>query len=271
MLRSAVISAACLLPVLSIGADFGKDFAVVMITRETEAKHGQFPLNRELLAEAVIQATNAGAKGVVLKFFLDLPKTATGDQKLASAIGQIPTLLQARIDDTEKSPNPLEDRFTFGHASSSTLPAGTNGWIPIPELSKQAKNICFVDFDSSPIPLVESYRGKTVKTLIACAAEMALGDEIAIKTNDVVSIGKYTARLNPQNRVAVSVEQVAPVPSVDFNSLLAGTLPENTLRDKVVIIGYDGAKAPQNKSPLGPMGVHQLFVLLLRGFYEALH
>ncbi len=90
---------------------FERDFVVVFIDADTEAKFGAMPLNRGLLAEGVEAIANAGAKGLVIKFFLDQARDERDDKRLAGALSHIPTVLQARLDDTERSPNRLADRL----------------------------------------------------------------------------------------------------------------------------------------------------------------
>lgn len=257
-------------PTAAFGGDFERDFTVVFITQATEAKYGRFPLDRSLLAQAVEKAADAGAKGVILKFFLDQSRTAEGDRRLATALSRVPVLLQARLDDSEKTPNPLEGRFTLPGSTFKTAVSGSSGWIPLPEFSRHAHDVCFVDFDSSPVPIVEMYQGKTVKSLLACAAELAVGRKAVIRPVKDISIAGQTAFLDSLNRVTITLRREKPLASFDFNSLLDGNIPPSALQNRVVVIGYDGPSIPQLSSPVGTMGAHRLFVLMLKGFYESM-
>jgi CHASE2 domain-containing sensor protein len=249
--------------------DFDRDFATVFITAATEAKYGNFPFDRSLLAQAVERAAEAGAKGVVLKFFLDQPRSAKGDQQLAASISHIPVVLQARLDDAVRLPNPLEPRFTMA-GNFKTAISGSRGWIPLPELSRQAHDICFVDFDSFPAPIVEQYQGRAVKSLLLCSAEVALGAKGKVGNGAGVSVGDQRASLDSLNRFTTSVKLGSQFASFEFNDLVEGRIPSATLKDKVVIIGYDGKNIPQFPTAAGPMGAHRLFVHYLRAFYDAL-
>ena len=60
-------------------------FLFVNIDTATEAKLGEFPIDRAHVAKAVDLLTNAGAKAVVLKFFYDLPSNARSDDALQKA------------------------------------------------------------------------------------------------------------------------------------------------------------------------------------------
>ena len=57
-------------------------FVPVFIDARTEARLGPFPYDRAVIAEALTALEKLGAKGVVLKFFLDQPK-GKGDDALA--------------------------------------------------------------------------------------------------------------------------------------------------------------------------------------------
>ena len=49
-------------------------FAVVLIDRRTEEALGPFPYVRAIYAKTLESLSNSGARGVVLKFFIDQPK-----------------------------------------------------------------------------------------------------------------------------------------------------------------------------------------------------
>src|ERR1035437_7082422 len=148
----------CTLCTTMFGASFRDDFAVVFIDTASEAKYGTFPLDRSLLARAIQRASDLHARGVVLKFFFDLPKTEASDFSLAQAMTNTPIVLQARIDDTETHPNPLPARFTLEGMQSQTQASGRSGWIPLPRFVANAHDVGFVDFSSTQVPLLESYQ-----------------------------------------------------------------------------------------------------------------
>lgn len=51
-------------------------FRVVLVDKQTEEQYGPFPLSRSLLAKGIEQIKTRKAKGIILKFFLDIPKDA---------------------------------------------------------------------------------------------------------------------------------------------------------------------------------------------------
>lgn len=151
-----------------------------------------------------------------------------------------------------------------------TAVSGTSGWIPLPEFSRHAHNVCFVDFDSSPVPIVEMYQGNTVKSLLDCAAELATGHKAVIRPAKDIAVSGQTALLDSLSRVTITLRRDSSLASFDFNSLLDGNIPPSALRNRVVIIGYDGPNIPQVSSPVGIVGAHRLFALMLKSFYESM-
>ena len=119
-------------------------FAIVLIDAQSESQYGEFPLDRRLIAQAVDRLADLKAKGVILKFFFDQAKEGAGDAALARAFSRVPVLLQARIDDSEASPNPFPTRCFFaGLPSRPALRAfsGSRGWIPLPLFAAGARDI----------------------------------------------------------------------------------------------------------------------------------
>src|SRR5436190_3757298 len=115
-------------------------FAVVFIDAKTEAALGAFPYDRSIYAKGLEALAKAGARGVVLKFFIDRPKAGEGDAALAAAMGKVKVIVQARIDDSEKDANELPARFTLkvteDPAAEAASPlGGTSGWLPIPSVA----------------------------------------------------------------------------------------------------------------------------------------
>jgi adenylate cyclase len=262
---------ACLLCTLSLGSsarDFSQDFAVVFATPSTEARFGRIPLDRALMAKAIEGAARDGAKGVVLKFFLDQSRTADGDDRLAGSLSRIPVILQARIDDSEQRPNELSERLTLGRTDYRTPVRGVSGWIPLPAFSEKSHGVCFADFDSSPIPILETYRGNTVKSLLLCPVELAIGQKAVIRPGSEVKVGDLVVPLDAQNRVSLKIRPDPALQWFRLEDLIDGTLPRNALKNRVVILGYDGPNIPRVMTPAGELGLHRAFVVFLKAFYE---
>jgi CHASE2 domain-containing sensor protein len=81
----------------STGLSFEEDFTVVLIDSDTEAIFGPFPFDRAILAKAVERLSEAGAKGVVFKFFIDQAKGKMSDAQLVSSFKSIPVIWSRMI------------------------------------------------------------------------------------------------------------------------------------------------------------------------------
>ena len=221
-------------------------FVPVFIDARTEARLGPFPYDRAVIAEALTALEKLGAKGVVLKFFLDQPKSK-GDDALAQAMTKLSVILQARCDDTETNPNPLAARF------SSQIDKPTNfaftckaGWIPLPPLQKNAANVCFIDQPLVDVaPLLERYQGRAVKTLYGCALELA---HKAVPAADAAGTRKV---------------DLAKAPRFDVISLvdvLDGKIDRARIAGKIVVFGYEGPKAGMFDTAIGRVTAHRVFM-----------
>lgn len=262
--------AALALQANAAGRDFSADFAVVFADATTEAKLGELPLDRTLLVKAIESAAKAGARGVILKFFLDRPRQPSSDQALAHAMTRLPVLLQARIDDAQARSNDLPTRFLLPGDPRTTAIRGTEGWIPIPLFSAPAHDICFVDFSSSTVPLIESYRGASVKSLLLCAVELATGERAISSATGTLTFMGRALPTDERFRLSVPIADRRPLETLTLHDLLDGTIAASSLQGKVVILAYDGPHIDRLESGYGTVGAHRLFVLLLRDFYQSL-
>src|SRR5688500_13635958 len=68
------------------------------------------PLPRDLVAKVITRLHEAGARGLVLKFFYDLPSDPKKDEAVAKALCLMPTALQA-CHRADGSTNALPERF----------------------------------------------------------------------------------------------------------------------------------------------------------------
>lgn len=253
-------------------------FELVMIDHASEKKLGGFPVDRALIAKAITVLKEAGARGVVLKFFYDQPGTsAESDKALTDAMGSIKTLLQARIDEAELSPNPLPARFMAGMVSGdfkSSL-TGSSGWIPLAPFAAAAFDIGFVDAASpDSVPMIESYQDKPVKSLTLAALEMATGKQAKIDSGTRVTLGDKSLALTDDNQVPLKLTAITLPDYTPFTTLLdskADKAPlQEKFRDKVVVIAYDGEKMHFLTTRVGIVKAHRLFYLGLLDVYRQL-
>lgn len=250
-------------------------FELVLIDLTDEKQLGGFPVDRALIAKAVTILKDAGARGVVLKFFYDQTgKSPASDQALVEAIGSIKTLLQARIDEAEVVANPLPARFFPGVVSGNFKVSltGTSGWIPLAPFAAAAYDIGFVDISSPDnLPMIESYQGKPVKSLALAALELATGEQAKINSGKQIIFGKQSITLTADNQVALNLGSVALTDYVPFSALLEGKVGKAQFRDKVVVIAYDGSKMHFLTTKAGTIKAHRLFYLGLLETYRQLN
>jgi CHASE2 domain-containing sensor protein len=248
-------------------ANFEDDFAVVFVDSGTEAEFGPVPLERELLAAGIEGIARAGAKGIILKFYVDVPRDTAGDDRLAAALQRLPVALQASITN-EPSPNALPERF-FLDLSTATSIDGSSGWIPLPKFSEHASDVGFVDFTGFPAPVLETYQGRSVKSLILCAVEMALGERGRIEPGVGISFSALAYPLTARNEMTFALAEEAPLTYIPFHFVVRGTVDPDRIQGKVVILAYDGSSIQNVDTPVGSITAHRLFIQLLKGFYES--
>jgi len=245
-------------------------FVVVFIDNKTEKVLGAFPYDRSILAQGVEKATALRAKGVVLKFFLDKPRTAAGDRALEQAARGTRLLLEARLDDQELKPNPFSDRFQIaGTGGSLGHPlSGTRGWIPLPELSAVAYDVGFVDYRQlSRMPLIERYNGSLVRSLYLCCVELAEGKRAEVKPGRFIRVGAKTLSIDDRSEAAVTYPARDDLPYIPFCDFIAPDAKPD-VRDRVVLIGYDADQFAPLETPSGKIRPHRAFAYALESIYS---
>jgi CHASE2 domain-containing sensor protein len=246
----------------------GSPFRAVFVTDDDVAKLGGYPIPRRHYAEALHAAKQAGAQAVILKFFMDLPgKVVADDAALAEAIKNcgLPVVLQARIDDSEKSSNPLPERFL---RKDLPIPPGAingnNGWLPLPTLADGAYSVAFID-SLNPVPMVEVYRGHPMPSLFLVTLELALGK--ASWTPGSITLNGTTLPMH-DGQIAVPFPSRDEFKSLSLSALLDGR-GDNDLKGAIVIIGYDGREMHTFPTPIGPIKANRLFFYELELAYAA--
>ncbi len=180
----------------------------------------------------------------------------------------LPVLLQARIDDAEAHPNSLPDRFTLPDVKAQTAISGRSGWIPVPRFMASARDVGFVDFASMRVPLLETYQSRTVKSLVVCCIELAVGKASVIGPNGSMKFGTNELRLDARSCATAALPAKDDLAYIPFNQFLSGETQANQIKGKVVIIGYDGPSIQSFDTAIGPVKAHRLFVYVLQSIYE---
>ena len=258
----------CLFNPFLFASSFSDAFTVVFIDAASEAKYGPFPLDRAYIAKAVQKAAELQARGVVLKFFYIEPRTKTGDDALAQSLTNLPVLLQGCIDESETHPNPLPARFIMPDRKIQTLISGKSGWIPIPPFAEKAYDVGFVDADATRVPLVEGYQEHIVKSLVLCSLELATGERAVLHPGKKIDFGKQELKLDDQNCIGRKLPAKDELAYVPFDAFLTEKIPSRLVKDKVIILGYDGAKIHSLPTAIGPVRAHRVFVYDLQNAYE---
>lgn len=243
----------------------------MLIDAKTQQTLGQAPYDRAIYAKAIDRAADGGAKGVVLQLFFDQPRGSEGDQALAKAMTRTKVILQARIDDSQANPNPLPDRFTLqvnGHANQAI--GGGSGWIPLPQFTAVAAGVGFVDISSvDEFPILEWYRGNYVKSLPLCCLELAAGQTARIQAGEQMQLAGHTLKMNSASQVAVSFKTGEPMNSVSLSDFIAGTVAPEKIKDKVILVGYDGSDNLL-KTAAGNIPAGRVFYYGLLSLYQQL-
>ncbi len=229
-------------------------FVPVFIDARSEAKLGDFPYDSRVYADALMAFEKLGAKGVVLKLFLDQPK-GKGDDALALAMTKLPVLLQARCDDSEVNPNPLDTRFSTAIGNQATFAVTCkSGWIPLAQLQRNAADVCFIDQSVADVaPLLERYQGRAVKTLYTCALALA-------KKPVPAAVGNGTRK--------VDLAKVSRLDVISLVDVLDGKIDRARVTDKIIVFGYEGSKAAMFDSTIGRISAHRAFMLNLRAMEQ---
>ena len=170
-------------------------FVVIMYDSLTEQNIGAFPPSRKIWADTIDKLQEYNAKAIVLKFFFDLPKPE--DVFLSKSIRNIPTFLQACINENEPSNNQFNSRFIFKtNYKYKNLISGSNGWLPVPVLSQNAYDIGFVDLTNvNEIPIIENYNNHYVKSLYFSVLQYML-PELKLDNNVLIYKNKKIVLIN---------------------------------------------------------------------------
>lgn len=245
-------------------------FIVVFIDTKTEKALGPFPYDRSVYAKAIDKAAASGARGVVLKFFIDRPGTDEGDRALLQAMKGTKVILQARLDDQEKTPNPLPQRFRLplDARNSGTPLAGKSGWLPLPALSAAAYDLGFIDYRViDRMPLVERYGDYLVKSLYLCCVELAIGKRAEIIPGKSIRIGEKTVALDERSEIAVTYPPKDDMPFISLLDFL-GPQARPQVKDRIVILAYDSDRFAAIDTPVGKIRPHRAFFYALMSIYR---
>jgi hypothetical protein len=245
-------------------------FTFVIIDAQTEALYGSLPFDRAVIATAIDKLTAAKAKGIVLKFFYDLPSTEKNDVLLEQSICNSMVALQASLNESEGTTNSLEAKFQVAGESTEGFPplfVGNKALVPLKRFRRCAKAIGFVDSIATDFPLFEGYQGKVVKSLQLVALEMASSQKAEIDDSGLVKLGP--SRLEAMHAIEFPVTN--SLSYIPLHEVVGDTSKawRRKVQGSVVILGYDGKKIDSIQTLGGPLGAHRFFITSLLSLAKA--
>lgn len=223
--------------------------------------------NRAIFSAVIDKLRDAGAKAIVLKYFLDTPTNEKNDSLLETSLKSSRVLLQATINDAPPVSKTLNSKFEFSGTIRDVKPrvSGLEGWLPLERYQQYAAQVCFVDVpDLHAIPLLEIFNGKAVKSLYACILEEVLGHKLDFVGPDYASFGEARVPVNRYGEVPVTLSDLGFPKYISVASLIKSNHHGDSLRNKIVVISYSGARSPTVEVDGKPVIVHQVFLAGLR-------
>jgi CHASE2 domain-containing sensor protein len=175
-------------------------------------------------------------------------------------------------------PNKLPDKFQLIAPSSKAAIGGLSGWIPLPQFANSAHNIGFVDVASvDKVPVYVRYLDRNVISLTLATLQTALGDApLTIQSGKEVMIGQYRLPIDTTNQISLTNDaldesrDVNKINAISFIDIVDGKISSQVLKDKVIVIGYDGSKMHKVKTRFGESKAHRLFWLGLQDSWRQL-
>ncbi len=227
--------------------------------RATAKSHGDFP-SRAQLAEITAALHSAGAKAVVLKFFLDGPGKEPDNTQLTDAIGKGRTVLQATISREPPTSRDLPTRFRhLGKPPFEPAIRGDEGWLPLARFSDKAARVCFADVRlPERAPMLEVFGGHPVPSLYACLLAEVWGSEMSFAPG-AAGFGKARLPINALGEVGIQIDLKHAGARMSALRLFAGKDWQPSVRGKVAVLMYTGSRSPTFDFKGKQEKVHDLF------------
>lgn len=256
--------------ILAHGQPSNGPFVAVLIDNKTERAMGPFPYDRAVLAKVVQRSHEMHAKGVVIKFFLNLPRSADGDRLLASAMGKTRVILQAGNTGDGETSAAILDRFSLGAASSGNAITANRGGIPLSQFLIPAYDVGFVDMASMDrVPIVEQYGGRYVKSLWTACVELALDRRATVVPGQSVAFGDKRLALDEKSQAGIRLPSQDSLNYISLVDFLSDQKTGGDIKDRVVVVGLDDSTVPTVQTQIGALRVHRLFLYVLQSFYQS--
>lgn len=231
--------------------------------------HGAFP-SRAQIAELTGALHSAGAKAVVLKFFLDGPGKEPDNTRLAEAIGRGRTVLQATINLEPPTSRDLPQRFRFpGKAPFEPGIRGDEGWLPLTRFTDKAARVCFVDVRSPErVPMLQMFGGHPVPSLYSCLLAELNGKEMSLSSR-TATFGTTRIALDKDGEAAIRLDPRRSGARIPAQRIFAGHDWQSAVRGNVAVLMYTGPQSPTLPFNGKAEKVHDLFAAQLGGLQAA--
>ena len=114
--------------------------------------------------------------------------------------------------------------------------------------------------------MLETYRGKNVKSLLLVTLELCYGRQAVIKPGASIKIGDMPIPLNPDSSFNLKLEAQNDQLSIPFHTIFESEHWFDRVAGKIVILGYKGPKITRYSPDAGNLGAHELFVRVVQSF-----
>lgn len=211
---------------------------IIAIDDETARETGSYPLPRATMAHLVSALGRMKPKVVALDILFIDPGPAEGDLALADALRKTPSVLAAAG---------LFSRVVRGSLGSvdddvQDLPAAQNLLLPLESLSSAAAlGVVNISTDASGIPrhvpLLLRSNGRILPSFPLRAASVAMGRDPVLRPDAIDMDGTSTST---ERGYALPLRFYGPggtVRTISASQILNGSATDDTVRDKVVVIG----------------------------------
>ena len=253
-------------------SEFGKDIVVVEYEGKSEIEYGEFP-SRAAIASYVEKVKLGNPKGIVLKFFFDLPGNESDNTALAKSFVGANILLQANLSNEPPTSRHLDERFFFrGDLGERRLPLrGDEGWLPLREFANGASRVCFANARSvDMIPMLIEFQGRPVPSLYACVLEeLTSSGPMKLEPSKAI-FGRYFLDIDGFSESRVALKHLEGGNSITVYELMRNEFDPRIFLGKVVLVTYTGSKSPKVKVEDKTYKVHDVFLSELRALVAAL-
>jgi hypothetical protein len=243
-----------------------KIIQLVSVDEKTEKVLGAFPYDRKIYAATIKILKKYKPKAIIVKFFLDLPKSSLGDDLLAHEFINIPIFLQATIN-TEKNPNNLPKKYVYKNikGQSNKIFSGDRGWIPLEVFSRNCYDIGFVDVRTNNfelVPIIENFQGNVVKSLHLAVLEFIYGPS-TIESGKSLTLNNKTLPLNEFNEIKYDLPKKDELDYLSLIDVLNKKADQNKIKNRIIILGYDGNNIERFNTKIGKLKAQRLFYYTL--------